>query len=140
MDTSASPNAEDLRFGAEDVALLEQAVAISPELRIAVALVKRTRRAGLAYPVETVDPLVAVLDDRETISYLHHRIDEASVRRYMAPEWFPIKDETRLLQRMHLALMVCLQDTLGFGPAAAAEVELGWVALDEQGNEIERGG
>jgi len=96
----------EIAFEPADFDVLDIALSLIPELRIAALVVKRARQAKINYPIDRAEVLVALLG-KKRIVVAGHRIAPDDVAAYLPPEFFPIAHEGELVSRAYLGLMRC---------------------------------
>lgn len=94
---------EPIRFGPEDVEVLDLALSVVPDLRICALALKQARARRMAYPVKSADDLIAHLDDGRLVAG-RHVIDAQEIRAYLHPGFFPIEHEGALLSAVYAGL------------------------------------
>ncbi|RJF90355.1 hypothetical protein [Sphingomonas cavernae] len=111
----------DLQLAPEDLALLDNVLAIAPVLRIVTAIGQEARRRGLRYPVADRGALQSCIG-ADALKLGGHRIDADAVAHMMPESWFPIAHEGELLSRVHLALLRCEFEAAQAAPRPAFQL------------------
>jgi hypothetical protein len=96
----------EIKFEPSDFDVMELAMGTVPEVRLCALVLKWMRAGSLQYPVKSVDEIVRAFPHKKFVG-AGHEIDAESIRKFMAPEYFPIEDEGHLLSRTYLALVRC---------------------------------
>jgi hypothetical protein len=106
--TKAAPRASgsDIEFDPADFEVIDLTLGQIPELRICAVAVKRSRMAKLVYPIESAQGLFPLFEGKP-FEGGGHRFSQADVPRFIAPEFFPINNETELISRIYIALVRC---------------------------------
>ena len=84
--------AGQLAFEPADFDLLDVALSVAPDLRMAAFVVKLTRLGGAAYPIESVAQLEGALGE-EPIEVGEFIVDRRLIREDLSPEAFPLIHE-----------------------------------------------
>ena len=106
----SQPDDVPVVFDEQDLDLMSAALAVDPELKLAVHLVKGLRRTGAEYPITSVDVLNEALPD-EGVNALGHRVSRADIERFFHESWFPVEDEFDALRKTKMALVRCQLET-----------------------------
>jgi hypothetical protein len=94
---------EPIPFEREDFEVLDLALCLVPDLRICALALKQARRRQLAYPVKSVEDLIAHLDDGRLVAG-RHVIDADEIRTYLHAGLFPLAHEGALLSAVYSGL------------------------------------
>jgi hypothetical protein len=100
------PVTNPVNFVPEDFEVLDLALHVSPELRIAAFGLKLARIADVRYPVTSIDEITALIPSGR-FEGAGHVVTGESLRIIFPKEFLPIEDETDLLVKTHIALIRC---------------------------------
>ncbi|RQP21490.1 hypothetical protein [Piscinibacter terrae] len=95
-----------LKFEPSDFDVIDLVLGLIPELRICATALKRARAAQLAYPVNSVQELFGLLENRR-FSGGGHEFGTKDMKTFLSPHFFPIGNEGELVSRIYIALMRC---------------------------------
>ena len=86
------------QFVSDDLELLEEVLALIPDLT-AVAEVAKLVRQRAGYPLKSLDDLSPLLDEDDVLRLANRKISREQVERFVPKTFFPIDTEAQLLCR-----------------------------------------
>jgi hypothetical protein len=95
---------DGITFAPDDFEILDLTLYVMPELRVCAQAVKMARAAGIRYPIDNPDELLALVDEDAGFAGGGYEFSREGARAYLPPEYFPIAHEGELMSRIFLAL------------------------------------
>jgi hypothetical protein len=129
-DLKWAGQARSIPMPREEADILDMALSLVPELKVAALAVSRARQAGIEYPIANTEPIRGLVG--KGLRAGGHSIMPDEIARFLLPGDFPIDTEPELLNVVYVTLNRCRQRE-----ALAAAIDQFDAALapnpDEQG-------
>ena len=100
---------ESVIFDKEDFQIMDLALKYNPELRLSAGVLKRFKKSKIKYPIKSFDVMLKLMP-KSSFRIEGHHFNEKFVKRYMRQEYFPINDDSDLINKCYLALISCKED------------------------------
>ena len=93
-------------FGQQDLALVNAALSLMPELQLAAHLLREAKSLGLAYPIRTVSDLHPLIP-QGSLHAVGHIVNADEVDRFFPESYLPIADDDDFLRKVYMTLQRC---------------------------------